>query len=166
MSSATPSSAPSITPLSLPPTADRFSAITQDDQAGYLWIATLLAAIYAILSILVRSYVKRDCFGKDDLVCVAATVRAHSPATKAYLNDHQVLGTSAFVAIFVGLGHGLGKSSSMVDATQLQDIGEVRSIIVSTPSHPTDFVYRYSLSLLAAYYGSLPLSSPNARSSY
>lgn len=130
MASAAPSSALSSAPSSLA-TADRFSPITQDNHAGYLWIATLLAAIYAILSILVRSYIKRNCFGADDIICVAATVGVRSTVKTAFLSDHQVFGTGSFVAISVGLSHGLGKSSASVDATKLQDIGEVCSITVA-----------------------------------
>jgi hypothetical protein len=57
------------------PSGDRFSPISQDDHAGYLWIAALLAGIYSVLAIFLRTYIKRDCFGIDDWICAAATVR-------------------------------------------------------------------------------------------
>jgi hypothetical protein len=41
------------------------------------------------------------------------------------LSDCQILGIGTFLAIFVGLVQGLGKSSDNVDAMHLQDIGEV-----------------------------------------
>jgi hypothetical protein len=53
---------------------NRFSPITDDDRGGILWIASLLAGIYSVLSILVRFYIKRKCFGTDDWLCAAATV--------------------------------------------------------------------------------------------
>jgi hypothetical protein len=43
------------------------------------------------------------------------------------LSDCKVLGTGTFLAIFVGLVQGLGKSSDIVDAMHLQDIGQVRT---------------------------------------
>lgn len=52
--------------------------ITETNKAGILWIASLLSAIYALLSILVRWYQKRKCFGIDDWICLAATVRRSS----------------------------------------------------------------------------------------
>jgi hypothetical protein len=57
------------------PSGNRFSPITDTDKAGILWIASLLSGIYASLSILIRWYQKRKCFGIDDWVCVVATVR-------------------------------------------------------------------------------------------
>ena len=128
MSSAVASSSPSSTPT---PSKHRFSPITQDDHAGYLWIATLLAAVYAVLSILVRGYIKRKCFGADDWICAAATVSGLSTLNNALLqqlSDDQVLGIGTFIAIFVGLSQGLGKSSASVDALGRHDIGEVRSL--------------------------------------
>lgn len=131
MSSAASSSLP--TSLSTH-TPDRFSPISPDDHAGYLWIATLLAAIYSLLSILVRAYVKRDCLGADDWICAAATVSNVLKIDSGFsqrLSDCQILGTGAFLAIFVGLVQGLGKSSDSVDAMHLQDIGKVRTRSVS-----------------------------------
>lgn len=57
----------------------RFSPITDDDKAGILWIASLLAGVYAVLSMIVRTYIKRKCFGHDDWMCLAATVCRHGP---------------------------------------------------------------------------------------
>jgi hypothetical protein len=53
---------------------NRFSPITDIDKGGILWIASLLAGVYSVLSTLVRFYIKRKCFGTDDWVCAAATV--------------------------------------------------------------------------------------------
>lgn len=52
-----------------------FAPITETNKAGILWIASLLSGIYAVLAILVRWYQKRKCFGIDDWICLAATVR-------------------------------------------------------------------------------------------
>lgn len=56
------------------PSDTRFSPITDHDKAGILWIAALMSGIYAVLSMVVRSYIKRTCFGYDDWICLAATV--------------------------------------------------------------------------------------------
>ena len=128
MSSSVVSSPSSASPSAFPSSSDRFSPITQDDHAGYLWITTLLTTIYAILSILVRWYIKRRCFGIDDWACVAATVSAYTTPPSSFLSDYQLLGTGAFIAIFVALNQGLGKAVPALDATQLQDIGKVCSI--------------------------------------
>jgi hypothetical protein len=55
----------------LPP----FSAIQPGDQAGKVWIVTILATIYVILSALVRAYVKWGIYEADDYLLVIATVR-------------------------------------------------------------------------------------------
>jgi hypothetical protein len=60
--------------LDLPARDLRFSPITDRDKAGILWIASLLAGVYAVLSMIVRAYIKRKCFGHDDWLCLAATV--------------------------------------------------------------------------------------------
>jgi hypothetical protein len=107
-------------------TENRFSPITDEDRAGILWIASLLAGVYSILSILVRFYIKRKCFGTDDWLCAAATVDLpRSP--HSLLTSQQIFGTGSFVANCIGLSYGLGKMLSLVDATHLQDISDVGS---------------------------------------
>ena len=69
----------------------RFSPITDQDQAGVLWIAGILAAIYAVLSVFVRTYIKRKCFGYDDWVCFGATVGAAYPSLVDGLISFRVL---------------------------------------------------------------------------
>lgn len=56
-------------------TAPPLSAITFDNQAGTLWIVTILATIYVILSALVRAFVKWGIYGIDDYILAVATVR-------------------------------------------------------------------------------------------
>ncbi|TID26479.1 hypothetical protein E6O75_ATG00972 [Venturia nashicola] len=82
--------------------------ITDTNKAGILWIASLLSGIYAILAILVRWYQKRKCFGIDDWICLAATI----------------VGMGSFVAIYIALSQGLGKSTDLLSAAALQDIGK------------------------------------------
>ncbi|KAF2435934.1 hypothetical protein EJ08DRAFT_295621 [Tothia fuscella] len=88
--------------------AHRFSSITDDSKAGILWIASLIAGVYSVLSVLVRFYIKRKCYGLDDWACAVATL----------------VSLGSFVAIYVALSQGLGKSSTLLHATQLHDISD------------------------------------------
>jgi hypothetical protein len=106
-------------------TENRFSPITDENRAGILWIASLLAGIYSVLSILVRFHIKRKCFGKDDWLCAAATVDLPYPLLYLLLTSQQIFGMGSFVANYVGLSFGLGKVSKMIDATHLKNISDV-----------------------------------------
>src|ERR1700759_5739095 len=54
--------------------SQRFSPISEFDHAGILWITTLLAGIYFVLSIFTRIYIKYFKWWHDDWVCIVATV--------------------------------------------------------------------------------------------
>jgi hypothetical protein len=58
-----------------PGAAPPLSAITFNDQAGTLWIVTILGTIYVLLSALVRAFVKWGIYGVDDYLLAIATVR-------------------------------------------------------------------------------------------
>lgn len=105
-----------------------FAPITANDKSGVLWIASLLSGIYAVLAILVRWYQKRKCFGIDDWICLAATVRLSSLGSWKYWDDsnkRQVVGGGSFIAIYFALSQGLGKTTEMLSQAALQDIGKV-----------------------------------------
>lgn len=51
-----------------------FSPITPDDHAGYLWIVTILGAVYTGLVATARFYVKSHVLGPDDYLLGLATV--------------------------------------------------------------------------------------------
>lgn len=53
---------------------NRFSPITPDDQAGSVWITTLLCLIYSVLVLVVRVNLRRKVFGPDDWLVAGATV--------------------------------------------------------------------------------------------
>lgn len=53
---------------------DRFAIITPDDHGGLIWIASLLGAIFTMLTFFLRYFVKRNYRGLDDWVALAATV--------------------------------------------------------------------------------------------
>lgn len=63
-----------------------FAPITADDHAGYLWIITILGAIYTIIVALVRVYVKYRVVGIDDYLLGIATVSIWSTFTLDLIN--------------------------------------------------------------------------------
>jgi hypothetical protein len=52
-----------------------FSAIHPDDDAGSVYVITILVTIYVILSTLVRGFIKWGIYGVDDYLLGIATVR-------------------------------------------------------------------------------------------
>lgn len=68
------STAPELLPGQSPP----LSVITPTDQSGIVLIGTALALIFALLSMLIRGFVRlqfRHEFARDDVVAVCAMVR-------------------------------------------------------------------------------------------
>ncbi|KAF2668449.1 hypothetical protein BT63DRAFT_479856 [Microthyrium microscopicum] len=82
----------------------RFAPITKLDHSGYIWIASLLSAVYSTLSLWARIHIKRAYFGLDDWVCAGATVA----------------GLSSFITVWVGTSQGLGKSRELLQESQLE----------------------------------------------
>ncbi|KAJ6779969.1 hypothetical protein PWT90_03347 [Aphanocladium album] len=80
----------------------RFSPVTSSDHAGQLWIVTILALLYSSLVSTARGYVKYKMFGIDDTLIAGATLLQFAQA----------------IAIFVGLGNGLGKFNSITTPEQ------------------------------------------------
>lgn len=65
-------------------TLPALKAVTATDQGGILAIAASMALVFAILSLLVRAYVRIECsaaFAKDDLVSCLSMVS--SPTRRA-----------------------------------------------------------------------------------
>lgn len=60
--------------------APPLSAVTDDNQAGSLWIVTILATIYVVLSAAVRGFVKWGLYGADDYLLAIATVSQDTTA--------------------------------------------------------------------------------------
>lgn len=63
--------------------ATRKSPIFENDHAGSLWIMTILAVLYSLLTAAVRTQIKKRAFGIEDalfyvaLVCHASSLSAH-----------------------------------------------------------------------------------------
>jgi hypothetical protein len=53
---------------------NRFSPVTPDDQAGSVWITSLLCLIYSVIVLVVRVILRRKVFGTDDWLVAGATV--------------------------------------------------------------------------------------------
>ena len=51
-----------------------FAPITTYDHAGYIWIATLFGMTMSLLVAATRIWIKKNAFGMDDSLFVAATV--------------------------------------------------------------------------------------------
>lgn len=56
------------------PNWNSFSPITPYDHAGYIWIAALFGMSMSLLVAVTRIWIKKDAFGLDDTLFVAATV--------------------------------------------------------------------------------------------
>lgn len=97
----------------------RFSVITSQDHAGYVWICTILATIYIIFSSLLRAFVKWRMYGWDDLL--------HGFATAVYM--------AQATTVFVGLENGLAAMNDTVDKNEIIQSSKVRpnTIIPLTP---------------------------------
>lgn len=59
-----------------PGDGDRFSPISSDDHAGYIWIVSTVALAYSLMATIVRVFIKARLFGTDDYLLVASTVSA------------------------------------------------------------------------------------------
>lgn len=55
-------------------TGNRFSTLTPDDHGGIIWTFALYSTVCSFLALGVRCYIKHNNFGKDDMLCVIATV--------------------------------------------------------------------------------------------
>ncbi|KAF2639092.1 hypothetical protein P280DRAFT_550562 [Massarina eburnea CBS 473.64] len=90
--------------ITLPP----LSAVTLDDQAGRLWIVTILAFIYVLLSAITRAVIKRGSIGLDDVLLFVGTLAFVGQA----------------VATIHGLRHGLSKYNSITTESEWTKSGQ------------------------------------------
>ncbi|KAF2121707.1 hypothetical protein BDV96DRAFT_218452 [Lophiotrema nucula] len=90
---------PEETPLPWDTTVgNRFAPFTPDNHSAPLWIASLLGLIYVIGVLLIRLFIKVKVLGLDDWFIVASSLVA----------------VGQYVAVYEGLGKGLGKTSNQV----------------------------------------------------
>ncbi|KAJ1332068.1 cadherin EGF LAG seven-pass G-type receptor 1 [Microdochium nivale] len=93
---------------SAPGNGDRFSPVSSDDHAGYIWIVSIVALVYSLTATIVRVFIKARLFGTDDYLLVASTV----------------LHVAQSIAIFAGLHDGLGKFNSITTPEQWASSGK------------------------------------------
>ncbi|GIZ45464.1 hypothetical protein CKM354_000862900 [Cercospora kikuchii] len=83
-----------------------FVRITDNDHSGWLWIITVMSLIYVLVAFVVRFILTIARYGYDDWALLASTV----------------LALGQYIAVLFGLGHGLGKSTSLLSTTQIDKI--------------------------------------------
>lgn len=64
-----------------------FAPISHDDHAGYLWIVTILGALYTFLVAIVRFYIKFEILGLDDYLLGMATVSSSACLMQSLVNS-------------------------------------------------------------------------------
>ncbi|KAK8092383.1 uncharacterized protein PG998_014868 [Apiospora kogelbergensis] len=79
----------------------RFSPITETDNAGYVWIVTIIGIIYTAMICVLRGWIKFRVYGWDDALIAIATV----------------LHLLQAIPVFWGLSSGLAKSNAITDPT-------------------------------------------------
>jgi hypothetical protein len=79
-------------------TGNAFSEVTDSNHAGVTWIIALLCLVYSVLTYITRGFIKWHMLGWDDLAITIA----------------QVLAIAQYVALFVSLKNGLGRTSEML----------------------------------------------------
>ncbi|KAK8092542.1 hypothetical protein PG999_014741 [Apiospora kogelbergensis] len=77
----------------------RFSPITETDNAGYVWIVTIIGIIYTAMICVLRGWIKFRVYGWDDALIAIATV----------------LHLLQAIPVFCGLSSGLAKSNAITD---------------------------------------------------
>lgn len=84
------------------PQGNRFATVTPEDHSAWIWLATLLALAHSLCFLGFRALVKRGRFVVDDGILVAGYVFAFGH----------------WIATFVALHNGLGKSSGLLTKAQ------------------------------------------------
>ncbi|KAK4503152.1 hypothetical protein PRZ48_006580 [Zasmidium cellare] len=83
-----------------------FTQITDDNHSGWLYIITLLSFVYVIIAFVIRFIVKYGMYGHDDWALLVSTV----------------LAVGQYIAVLAGLSKGLGKSSTLLSNSQIDEI--------------------------------------------
>lgn len=120
----------------------RFSPIHDNDHAGYIWIVAIMTLTYSFAATITRVLIKMSMFGTDDYLLVASMVcslnginSSEPRLTLRSCRTFQVFHAAQSVAIFAGLGQGLGKFNSITTADQWASAGKVRRHLVSSVHH-------------------------------
>ncbi|KAK4504758.1 hypothetical protein PRZ48_002720 [Zasmidium cellare] len=90
-----------------------FSPVTSTDRAGIVWVAAILSLMFSVLTLLTRLQIKYHTLGLDDLFIFLATLVA----------------VGQYIAIYVGLDSGVGKSSTLLSEEYAAHLG--RNVMAS-----------------------------------
>ncbi|KAF2180848.1 hypothetical protein K469DRAFT_444611, partial [Zopfia rhizophila CBS 207.26] len=86
----------------------RFALVTESNNSGYLWVASILGLIYSSLVLIVRLHIKWNLYGPDDITATMATI----------------LQLGEVVPLFVAMKRGLGRPEHLLEASQIADAGK------------------------------------------
>ncbi|PPJ56170.1 hypothetical protein CBER1_09098 [Cercospora berteroae] len=90
-----------------------FSPVTDTDRAGVVWVAAILSLMFTVITLATRFQIKAHALGKDDYLIGLSTLVA----------------VAQYIAIFVGLNRGVGRSSTLLTESYAQTLG--RSVLAS-----------------------------------
>ncbi|KAF7192961.1 hypothetical protein HII31_05692 [Pseudocercospora fuligena] len=85
-----------------------FSPVTATDRAGVAWVAAILSLMFTILTLATRFQIKAHTLGRDDWLIAAATI----------------FGLGQYIAVYVGLDKGVGRSSTLLTQSYARELGE------------------------------------------
>ena len=85
-----------------------FSPITANDWAGLVWVAAILSLMFSVITLATRFQIKLHSLGNDDWFIAAGTLIA----------------VGQYVAIFIGLHGGVGRSTTLLSRENATGLGE------------------------------------------
>lgn len=85
-----------------------FSEVTDNNHAGVTWIIALLCLVYSVLTYVTRGFIKWNMLGWDDAAITVA----------------QVLAIGQYIALFVSLKNGLGRTSEMLTSAAREHVSK------------------------------------------
>lgn len=90
----------------------RFSPITANDHAGYVWIVTILGITYTLSAAILRAWIKRGVYGWDDALGAMGTT----------------IHLAQSISIFIGLADGMAKSDTVSAPQDWPQAGKVSTL--------------------------------------
>lgn len=106
----------------LPGQSAPLTVITATDQSGIVLIATALGLSFAIISFIIRIYIRlefRHQFSRDDVVCAFAMVSPYWRVSGRSIDTRQVFAVIQSSTVFVAVSKGFGKTLADVDLVDL-----------------------------------------------
>lgn len=84
-----------------------FAPVTATDRAGVVWVAAILSLMFTVITLATRLQIKYHTLGNDDFFIAGATLVA----------------VGQYIAIYVGLDEGVGRSSTLVTKSYARHLG-------------------------------------------